>query len=83
MHTTHFEPTLQILGIGRGEGYQPLSLDEPAWSNVAILGDKVLWSEVQPGVDVSVRCIHDILKVDVKVKQKLRDELPNMAYQGV
>ena len=70
------------LGIGRGSGYRQLDLGEPDWSNLNVLGDTVLWSEVYPNIDVSVRYIHDILKVDVKVKKALMNQIRDSVQTG-
>ncbi|MEW6235601.1 MAG: DNRLRE domain-containing protein [Candidatus Omnitrophota bacterium] len=70
------------LGVGRGANFKPLDLDILNWENISVVGDSVRWSEVLPNVDVTVRYIHDILKVDVKVKQALMANLRAQTKAG-
>jgi len=70
------------LGIGRGANYQPLDLGKLNWENISVVGDSARWSEVLPNVDVTVRYIHDILKVDVKIKQALMANLRAQTKAG-
>ena len=63
-----FTYRLNSLGIGRGSNYQPFKGD-PKFTKYQVLGDTIRWVEVFPMVDLSVRYINDILKVDVIVKK--------------
>jgi hypothetical protein len=58
------------LGIGRESGYQPLDLGQANFAEMTVSGDTVTWQNVVEGVDLKVRYIHDILKVDVKIKKE-------------
>jgi hypothetical protein len=62
------------LGLGRGSQFKKVDLGEPDFSQVSVIGDTIRWSEIYPDVDLAVRYLHDILKVDVVVKKEfLRD----------
>ena len=58
------------LGIGRGSKFLPLDVGFADFKNISVVGDKAVWTNVYPDVDVSVRYIQDILKVDVIVRKK-------------
>jgi hypothetical protein len=63
------------LGIGRGSRYNKVELGEPDFSNASVIGDTIRWNNVYPDVDLVVRYIHDILKVDVIVKKEFMRDL--------
>ncbi|MEW6238869.1 MAG: hypothetical protein AB1656_26085, partial [Candidatus Omnitrophota bacterium] len=71
------------LGVGRGDNYKPLELGKLNWENLSVVGDSVRWSEVLPNVDVTVRYIHDILKVDVRLKQAFMRNLREQVKTGI
>lgn len=63
------------LGIGRGNSFHALDLGVADWSKMTVLNDTVTWNDVFPDVDVKVRYIHDILKVDVIIGKALRNQI--------
>ncbi|MEW6238819.1 MAG: hypothetical protein AB1656_25830 [Candidatus Omnitrophota bacterium] len=71
------------LGVGRGADYKPLELGKLNWENIGVVGDSVRWSEVLPNVDVTVRYIHDILKVDVRLKSAFMRQLREQVKTGI
>ena len=70
-----FTYRLSELGIGRGSGFEPLKLGDPNWANYSVVGDTIRWSDVFPEVDLTVRYVHDILKVDVIVGETLTEDI--------
>ena len=70
-----FTYRLSDLGIGRGTEFESLKLGEPDWGRFSVLGDRIRWADVFPDVDFEVRYIHDIMKVDVIVKQNRLKEI--------
>ncbi|MEW6235451.1 MAG: hypothetical protein AB1656_08710 [Candidatus Omnitrophota bacterium] len=71
------------LGVSRGVNYKPLDLGKLNWENISVVGDSVRWSEVLPNVDVTVRYIHDILKVDVRLKSAFMRQLREQVKLGI
>ncbi|HPA48460.1 MAG TPA: DNRLRE domain-containing protein, partial [bacterium] len=63
------------LGIGSGDGFRSLQLGSPNWSSYHVVGDTICWNDVFPDLDLKVRYIHDILKVDVIMKEPLIDRI--------
>ncbi|MGI6455710.1 MAG: hypothetical protein ACOX5R_08850 [bacterium] len=63
------------LGFGRGSQFRAVDLGQPDFSNVSIVGDTIRWSNVYQDVELVVRYIHDILKVDVVVKKEFMRDL--------
>ncbi|MFB3789046.1 MAG: DNRLRE domain-containing protein [bacterium] len=70
-----FTYRFQSLGIGRGKQYRPFVQGHPDFSQISVLGDTIRWSDVFDDVDISVRYIHDILKVDVLIKKEFMRKL--------
>ncbi|MFB3788694.1 MAG: hypothetical protein ACE15F_20235, partial [bacterium] len=77
-----FTYRLNSIGLGRGTQYRPFEWGEPDWSNVAVQGDTIRWAEVFPDVDLSVRYIHDILKVDIIIQRALMDRIRSDVNNG-
>ncbi|MBW7940769.1 MAG: hypothetical protein H3C63_18760, partial [Candidatus Omnitrophica bacterium] len=77
-----FTYRFESLGIGRGSGYQPLDLGQADFSRLAVAGDRLTWQNVVEGVDLQVRYIHDILKVDVVVKKEIRNRIRTSVQRG-
>ncbi|NPU99079.1 MAG: DNRLRE domain-containing protein [Candidatus Omnitrophica bacterium] len=77
-----FSYRLHSIGLGRGNGYKPFQWGEPNCSNVSLMGDTIRWAEVFPDVDLAVRYIHDILKVDVILKRALMDRIRSDVKNG-
>ncbi|MGI6456337.1 MAG: DNRLRE domain-containing protein [bacterium] len=63
------------LGFGRGSQFRAVNLGEPNFGNVSVVGDTIRWSNVFPDIDLSLRYIHDIMKVDVIVKKEFMRDL--------
>ncbi len=63
------------LGYGTGSQFQPVDLGEPDFSNATVSGDTIRWQNVFADVDISVRYIHDIMKVDVILKREFMRDL--------
>ena len=76
-----FTYRLNSLGVGRGSKYQPFK-GEPNFAKYQVMGDTIRWVEVFPMVDLSVRYINDILKVDVIVKKDRVKELSTLVKTG-
>lgn len=53
------------IGVGLGDEFESLDLGELNWSQFRVVGDSIQWTNVLPDVDLSVRYIHHMLKVDV------------------
>jgi hypothetical protein len=70
------------MGVRRNGAFHAFDWGEPNWSEIEVQGDQVYWWNVFPDVDLSVRYIHDILKVDVIVSQALRDRLAKSKALG-
>ncbi|MDX9755459.1 MAG: hypothetical protein RBU29_15960, partial [bacterium] len=70
------------LGVDRGSEFQPLDLGKANFSQMAVAGDTVTWQNVVAGVDLKVRYIHDILKVDVVVKKETMGRIKTSAQRG-
>ncbi len=77
-----FTYRLHSIGLGRGTQYRPFEWGEPNWSNTSVMGDTIRWAGVFPDVDLSVRYIHDILKVDVILKRALMDRIRSDVNNG-
>jgi hypothetical protein len=77
-----FTYRFQSLGYGRGSNYRPFDLGQADWSSMVVLGDTIRWVDVTPNIDVSVRYIHDILKVDVIVKKEKLREIKQAVLNG-
>jgi hypothetical protein len=77
-----FTYRFQSLGYGRGSNYRPFDLGQADWSSMVVLGDTIRWVDVYPNVDVSVRYIHDSLKVDVIVKKEKLREIKQAVLNG-
>ncbi len=70
------------VGIGRGSSFRSLGLGEAQWNDFIVMGDTIRWNNVLPDVDMSVRYIHDILKVDVIVNRELVQQIRNDVNLG-
>lgn len=70
-----FTYRFQNLGIGRGSQFRGVDLGEPDFSNYQVNGDTIRWTNVFTDVDLTLRYINDIMKVDVIVKQAFMDDL--------
>ncbi len=77
-----FSYQLSGVGVGRGEAFKAFDWGTPVWKNYQIMGDTIRWSDVFPDVDLSVRYIHDILKVDVIVKAALMNQIRDEVQKG-
>jgi hypothetical protein len=77
-----FSYQLSGVGVGRGEAFSAFDWGTPVWKNYQIMGDTIRWSDVFPDVDLSVRYIHDILKVDVIVKAALMNQIRGEVQKG-
>jgi hypothetical protein len=63
------------LGVGRGSTFHSLALGSTKWDDYVVVGDTIRWKNVLPGVDVSVRYVHDVLKVDVVIANDLVQQI--------
>jgi len=70
-----FTYRLAQIGVGRGEGFRAFEWGEPNWKNYQVVGDSIRWYGIFRDVDLRVRYIHDILKVDVIVKAALMNDI--------
>ena len=77
-----FTYRLNSIGAGRGSTYHPFVQGEPNFKNYQVLGDTIRWNEVFPQIDLSVRYINDILKVDVIVKSERKKEISALVQKG-
>ena len=77
-----FTYRLNSIGTGRGSTYRPFVQGEPNFKNYQVLGDTIRWNEVFPQIDLSVRYINDILKVDVIVKSERKKEISALVQKG-
>ena len=77
-----FTYKLDRIGVGRGENFSAFEWGEPSWKNYQVVGDSIRWLNVFPDVDLVVRYIHDILKVDVIVKASLMNEIRSEVQKG-
>gem|GEM_PF-2087562 len=77
-----FTYRLNSLGYGRGSDFRPLPLGELNWRDYQVAGDTIRWREVLPGIDLSVRYIHHILKVDVILKRDFMRYLRAVVKEG-
>ena len=77
-----FSYQLSGVGVGRGEAFSAFDWGTPTWKNYQIMGDTIRWSDVFPDVDLSVRYIHHILKVDVIVKAALMNQIRGEVQKG-
>ena len=77
-----FTYRLNSLGIGRGSNYKAFDQGEPNFNNYQVIGDTIRWANVFPQVDLTVRYINDILKVDVIVKKGRVKELSALLKKG-
>jgi hypothetical protein len=74
-----FTYRLSAIGIGNGSQFRAIDLGPPNYQNISVVGDTIRWNDIFANVDLVVRYIHDILKVDVVIKRKfmrnLREDL--------
>ena len=77
-----FTYRLSQMGVGRGDGFQAFEWGEPNWKNYQVIGDAIRWYDVFPNIDLKVRYIHDILKVDVIVKAELMSQMRTEVLDG-
>jgi len=77
-----FSYRFQNLGIGMGDQFRTIDLGIPDFSNYQVEGNLIRWNNVFADVDLLVRYIHDILKVDVIVKQSFMDDLRSEMSTG-
>ena len=57
-------------------------LNSPKWEEYQVMGDSILWKDVFPNVDLSVRYVHDTLKVDVLLREPLVERLRSQVGSG-
>ena len=77
-----FTYRLNSMGVGRGSSYKAFDQGEPNFKNYQVQGDTIRWNDVFPQVDLSVRYINDILKVDVIVKKERIREINALVQKG-
>lgn len=77
-----FTYRLSGIGTGRGESFRSFDWGEANWKNYQVVGDTIRWSNVFPDADLSVRYIHDILKVDVIIKSNLMSRIRTEVLKG-
>jgi hypothetical protein len=77
-----FTYRLSQIGVRRGEAFQAFDWGEANWKNYQVIGDRIRWYDVFSDVDVVVRYIHDILKVDVIVKADLMNRIRAEVQKG-
>lgn len=77
-----FTYRLADVGVGRGAAFRSLGLGWPQWDTYQVVGDLIRWSDVFPDVDLTVRYIHNVLKVNVIVKRTLRQALRSQVAAG-
>jgi len=77
-----FTYRFQNLGIGRGNQFRGVDLGEPDFSNYQVNDDTIRWTNVFADVDLTLRYINDIMKVDVIVKQAFMDDLRTEVNTG-
>ncbi len=70
-----FTYRLDDIGFGQGKSFRSLNLGEANWDNVAITGNTIQWENLYPNVDLKVRYIHHILKVEVIVREELIQQI--------
>ncbi|MFH1744233.1 MAG: hypothetical protein ABIH23_34970, partial [bacterium] len=77
-----FTYRLADMGVGRGSGFRSLGLGSPSWETYQVIGDTIRWNDVFPNIDVSVKYVHDTLKVDVIVKKNLVGRIRSEVMEG-
>ena len=77
-----FTYRLADIGVGRGSVFRSLSLGPPNWKNYQVIGDTIRWSNVFPNIDLTVRYVHDILKVDVILKEAFVRQIRSQVLNG-
>jgi hypothetical protein len=77
-----FTYRLSQIGVGRGEAFQAFDWGEANWKNFQVIGDRIRWYNVFSDIDLVVRYIHDILKVDVIVKANLMNRIRADVQKG-
>ena len=70
-----FTYRLRDMGVAQPSGHTALDWGEADWSNLLVMGDTARWDNVYPGVSVTVRYIHDIMKVDLLLSTEARARL--------
>ena len=70
-----FTYRLRDMGVAQASGHTALDWGEADWSNLLVMGDTARWDDVYPGVSVTVRYIHDIMKVDLLLSTEARARL--------
>jgi hypothetical protein len=77
-----FTYRLNSLGVGRGARLQKFDVGEPVWDHFTVSGDTMRWYNVFDGVDLMVRYIHDILKVDVVIRKERMKQIKDAVNNG-
>lgn len=77
-----FTYRLAEIGVQLDDSFQALAWGQPNWTQLMVLGDIARWNDVYPGIDLKLRYIHDIMKVDVIVRQSARDALTGDSLAG-
>ncbi len=70
------------LGYGRGSQFRAVDLGTPDFSRFEVNGDRIRWRDVFTDVDLEVRYIHDILKVDVILRNAFMQDLKDVLRNG-
>ncbi|HQP99920.1 MAG TPA: DNRLRE domain-containing protein [bacterium] len=81
-----FTYRLEDIGIGGGAEFRSLDLGKANWEKYQVIGDTIRWSDVYPNIDLTVRYVHDTLKVDTIVKapmmRDIRAKIANKELDG-
>ncbi len=75
-----FTYRLMDYGLSNKEGFCSLAKQSPNWDSFIVAGNKAIWSDVFPGVNLEIEYIHDILKVNLYMSQNSRDTLAAHEY---
>ncbi len=70
------------LGYGRGSQFQAVDLGKPDFNNFEVNGDRIRWLDVFENVDVEVRYIPDVMKVDVILRNSFMRDLKDVLQKG-
>ncbi|RJP21506.1 MAG: hypothetical protein C4527_23440, partial [Candidatus Omnitrophota bacterium] len=70
------------LGYGRGSAFRAVDLGKPDFSRFEVNGDRIRWRDVFADVDLEVRYIHDILKVDVILRNEFLQDVRDVLQKG-